>query len=233
MISFSPILSRIFCLAFLVGFSAACTNNMPPYVFSQMDVSESLLTGESEAPRDEPSEDYGEEDYGEVASLEDDGDFDMSADELASDDPALYGAEEVELYEDSELYADPEENRIAQLTRQLNVDIGDRIFFNLAGSRIDADGRDTIAQQASFLNDNPDIRITIEGHCDERGTREFNLGLGLRRANAMRSALIAAGVEPARMRAVSYGKERPVAPCSRERCWKVNRRAVIVINHAG
>ncbi len=118
------------------------------------------------------------------------------------------------------------------MARFLVVNVGDRVFFEKNSSRIKISARDIVEQQVKFLNKNPSATITIEGHCDERGTREYNLALGLRRATALRDAMVASGMDASRIQVASYGKERPVAGCSRERCWKVNRRSVVVINGA-
>ena len=104
----------------------------------------------------------------------------------------------------------------------------DRVFFALDEAAIDAEDRATLASQARWLNANPTVRATIEGHADERGTREYNLALGEKRANAAKNALVAAGVEPSRLTVLSYGKERPDAPGSDEASWARNRRAVTV-----
>jgi peptidoglycan-associated lipoprotein len=85
-------------------------------------------------------------------------------------------------------------------------------------------------RQAAFLNANPSLTITIEGHCDERGTREYNLALGERRAAAARDYLLAQGVDQARIRVISYGKERPMAAGSNETSWSKNRRSATVLN---
>ena len=85
-------------------------------------------------------------------------------------------------------------------------------------------------RQAAFLNANPALTVTIEGHCDERGTREYNLALGERRATAARDFLLAQGVDSARIRTISYGKERPAMAGSTEAAWSKNRRAATVIN---
>jgi peptidoglycan-associated lipoprotein len=85
-------------------------------------------------------------------------------------------------------------------------------------------------RQAAFLNANPALTVTIEGHCDERGTREYNLALGERRATAARDFLLAQGVDSARIRTISYGKERPAMAGSTESAWSKNRRAATVIN---
>ncbi len=104
----------------------------------------------------------------------------------------------------------------------------DRIFFDTDSSEVDAPDQATLQSQAAWLGKYPDKRITIEGHCDERGTREYNLALGERRANATKNALAALGVATARITTVSYGKERPDAVGSDEDAYAKNRRAVTV-----
>ncbi len=104
----------------------------------------------------------------------------------------------------------------------------DRIFFDTDSSDVDGPDQATLQSQATWLTRYPDKRITIEGHCDERGTREYNLALGERRANATKNALVALGVSTARITTVSYGKERPEATGSDEDAFAKNRRAVTV-----
>jgi peptidoglycan-associated lipoprotein len=104
----------------------------------------------------------------------------------------------------------------------------DRIFFDTDSSEVDGPDQTTLQSQAAWLSKYPDKRITIEGHCDERGTREYNLALGERRANATKNALAALGVATARITTVSYGKERPDAVGSDEEAYAKNRRAVTV-----
>ncbi len=102
----------------------------------------------------------------------------------------------------------------------------DRVFFELDSYSIDDEDRRTLDAQAAWLAGNPNVRVTIEGHADERGTREYNLALGDRRANAARDYLEARGVAPTRMQVISWGKERPANPESNETAWAQNRRAV-------
>ena len=108
--------------------------------------------------------------------------------------------------------------------------IGNTVFFDYDSSALSADAEGTLMRQAAFLNANPALTVTLEGHCDERGTREYNLALGERRGSAARDFLLAQGVDPARIRVVSYGKERPAAAGSNESSWAKNRRAATVIN---
>ena len=108
--------------------------------------------------------------------------------------------------------------------------IGDRVLFEVDQSTLTAVGRATLDGQAGWLATNTDYLAVIEGHADERGTREYNLALGARRANAVREYLISQGVPSSRIRTVSYGKERPIAVCSDEACYSQNRRAVTIIS---
>jgi peptidoglycan-associated lipoprotein len=96
-------------------------------------------------------------------------------------------------------------------------------------STLTAAGRATLDGQAGWLLTNSDYQAVIEGHADEQGTREYNLALGARRANAAQEYLVSRGVPPARLRVVSYGKERPIEVCSNEACYAKNRRAVTVL----
>lgn len=105
----------------------------------------------------------------------------------------------------------------------------DRVFFALDSSEISNTARATLAKQAEWLMHYPRVRITIEGHCDERGTREYNLALGQRRASAVKNYLIARGVPASRMSTISYGKERPEEVGNGERVWSKNRRGVLVV----
>ncbi len=110
------------------------------------------------------------------------------------------------------------------------VAVGDRVFFDTDSSVITATGQATLNKQADWLNKYPQFRFTIEGHADERGTREYNIALGARRAAAVVNYLIARGVSVNRMSSKSFGKERPVAICNDISCWSQNRRAVTVLN---
>jgi len=115
--------------------------------------------------------------------------------------------------------------------QDFTVNVGDRVFFDLDSSAIRPDGQKTLQRQAQWLNRYPQYTITVEGHSDERGTREYNLALGQRRAVSARDYLAGQGVAMRRMKTISYGKERPVAVCDDISCWSQNRRAVTVINN--
>ncbi|MEX0311231.1 MAG: peptidoglycan-associated lipoprotein Pal [Tateyamaria sp.] len=107
--------------------------------------------------------------------------------------------------------------------------IGDRVLFAVDQSTLTAEGRATLDGQAVWLLQNADYTAVIEGHADEQGTREYNLALGARRADAARAYLVSQGVQPGRLQVVSFGKERPIEVCSEEACYAKNRRAVTVL----
>lgn len=113
-----------------------------------------------------------------------------------------------------------------------NVVVGDRVFFDTDQHDLTSDAQFTLSKQAQWFAANPGTVATIEGHADERGTRDYNLALGARRANSVRAYLTGQGVEASRLRAVSYGKERPVALESSENGWAQNRRGVTVVTGA-
>ncbi len=117
--------------------------------------------------------------------------------------------------------------------QDFTVNVGDRIFFDTDSSSIRADAQQTLARQAQWLNKYSSYRIVVEGHADERGTREYNLALGARRAATTRDYLISRGVAGNRLKTISYGKERPVAVCDDISCWSQNRRAVTTLGGAG
>lgn len=110
------------------------------------------------------------------------------------------------------------------------VNVGDRVFFDTDSSALSAQARATLDKQVQWLNHYGQYTFTIEGHADERGTREYNLALGARRAQTVRDYLMAHGIAANRMRTISYGKERPVAVCDDISCWSQNRRAVTVLD---
>jgi peptidoglycan-associated lipoprotein len=109
------------------------------------------------------------------------------------------------------------------------VNVGDRVFFETDQTDLTPQARATLDKQAQWLQQYGNYTFTIEGHADERGTREYNIALGARRAQTVRDYLAAQGIQPNRMRTVSYGKERPVAVCNDISCWSQNRRAVTVL----
>jgi peptidoglycan-associated lipoprotein len=132
----------------------------------------------------------------------------------------------------------PEENAQASAAGQATpgsqqdfvVNVGDRVFFESDSTELTTQSRATLDKQAQWLTNYGQYQFTIEGHADERGTREYNIALGARRAQAARDYLISRGVQANRMRTISYGKERPVAVCNDISCWSQNRRAVTVLN---
>ncbi|EBA13322.1 peptidoglycan-associated lipoprotein Pal [Roseobacter sp. CCS2] len=111
-----------------------------------------------------------------------------------------------------------------------NQTIGDRVLFAVDTSTITPEGQTILDGQAQWLLTNADYRAVIEGHADEQGTREYNLALGQRRANAVREYLVSRGVPSTRLQVTSFGKERPIAICSEESCYAQNRRAVTVLS---
>lgn len=118
-------------------------------------------------------------------------------------------------------------------SQDFTLNVGDRILFDTDSSMIRADAQQTLSKQAQWLNQYRNYSITVEGHADERGTREYNIALGARRAAAARDFLIGRGVAANRLRTISYGKEKPVALCDDASCQTQNRRAVTVLGGAG
>jgi peptidoglycan-associated lipoprotein len=112
------------------------------------------------------------------------------------------------------------------------VNVGDRVFFDTDSTDLSQQARATLDKQAQWLGHYERYAFTIEGHADERGTREYNIALGARRAQTVRDYLISRGVPAQRMRTISYGKERPVAVCDDISCWSQNRRAVTVLDQS-
>jgi peptidoglycan-associated lipoprotein len=109
------------------------------------------------------------------------------------------------------------------------VNVGDRVYFGFDQSNLTNESIATLKKQAAWLNKYPSVTVVIEGHCDERGTTEYNLGLGERRANAVKDYLISVGVQAGRLKTISDGKSRPAVPGSNEWAWSQNRRSVTVI----
>lgn len=107
--------------------------------------------------------------------------------------------------------------------------VGNTVNFGFDQYDLTSSAQATLRGQAAWLNQNPSRTIVVEGHCDERGTREYNLGLGERRANAVKDYLVTLGVASSRIRTISYGKERPVCVASNESCWSRNRRGVSTV----
>jgi peptidoglycan-associated lipoprotein len=113
--------------------------------------------------------------------------------------------------------------------QDLVVNVGDRVFFGYDKYDLTTDARATIEKQVLWLKKYPHINISVEGHCDERGTREYNLALGEKRAMTVKNYMIALGVESGRIQTISYGKERPAVAGSDETAWAQNRRGVVVV----
>ena len=111
----------------------------------------------------------------------------------------------------------------------LRVNVGDTVHFALDQYNIEEGDKAILGRQAAWLQKFPSVRVTIEGHADERGTREYNLALGARRANAVKEYLVSQGVSTARVETVSYGKERPLCTESSEGCWAQNRRGTTIV----
>lgn len=114
--------------------------------------------------------------------------------------------------------------------REFSSRVGDTVYFSTDSTELSSNSQQMLAAQAQWLNQYSQYGITIEGHADERGTREYNIALGARRASVTKQFLVARGVNPARLKTVSYGRERPVALCPNISCWSQNRRAVTVLN---
>ncbi len=106
---------------------------------------------------------------------------------------------------------------------------GDRVFYDTARSSLSSDAQGTLDRQASFLSTYPQDNVQVAGNCDERGTEEYNIALGQRRANAARDYLVAKGVAGSRIETISYGKDRPTAPGSDESAWQQNRNAITTV----
>lgn len=132
-------------------------------------------------------------------------------------------------------YDDAKEETTAESTvsdvqvTELENKVGDRVFFEFDSSSLTEEGKENLKKQAQFMKENPELKFVLEGHCDMRGTREYNLGLGERRANAAKQFLVSLGTDANRLTVISYGKERPAVLGSSEWSWSQNRRAVTVI----
>jgi peptidoglycan-associated lipoprotein len=117
--------------------------------------------------------------------------------------------------------------------REFSVKVGDTVHFSTDSPELSAEAQQTLDGQARWLSQYPNYAITIEGHADERGTREYNIALGAQRAANVKQYLASRGINPGRVRTLSYGKERPVAVCADISCWSQNRRAVTVLGRGG
>ena len=117
--------------------------------------------------------------------------------------------------------------------RDFSVNVGDIVYFTTDSTDLSPEAQETLTKQARWLSQYAQFTITIEGHADERGTREYNIALGAKRATTVRNFLAGRGINGGRIRTISYGKERPVAVCNDISCWSQNRRAQTVLNSRG
>ena len=123
------------------------------------------------------------------------------------------------------------DSKQANLQAYLQNEIGDRVYFETDKHNINSASAYVLETQANWLKSTPGFQILVEGHCDERGTREYNLALGERRANSVKEFLVSLGVDAGRVSVISYGKERPAASGSTSESWAENRRAVTVVGN--
>ncbi len=112
---------------------------------------------------------------------------------------------------------------------EFETTIGNKVYFLVDQSSLTPEGRDTLTRQADWLKQYPNVTVQVEGHADERGTREYNISLSARRATTTRNFLLSQGVPGSRISSIAYGKERPAALCDAEECWSQNRRTVTVV----
>jgi peptidoglycan-associated lipoprotein len=124
-------------------------------------------------------------------------------------------------------------NIVPGSAEDLKVNVGDTVHFDYDKYNVTDEDRGVLQRQSAWLQKYPQVRVTIEGHCDERGTREYNLALGARRANAVKEYLVSLGVSSQRLDTISYGKERPMCSESTEDCYAQNRRGVTAITSGG
>jgi peptidoglycan-associated lipoprotein len=117
--------------------------------------------------------------------------------------------------------------------REFSARVGDTVYFSTDSTQLSPEAQQTLIGQSQWLNRYPQYTITLEGHADERGTREYNIALGARRAESAKEFLASRGVDPRRLKTISFGKERPVAVCPNISCWSQNRRVVTVLNQGG
>ena len=123
-------------------------------------------------------------------------------------------------------------NAVPGSKQDFSVNVGDRIFFPTDVTSLPETAKSTLRRQAVWLKNYPNVKIIVQGHADERGTREYNIGLSARRAANTKAFLVAQGISASRIKTISFGKERPVAVCDDESCWSQNRRAVTVVTGA-
>ena len=119
---------------------------------------------------------------------------------------------------------------VAGSQEDLIVNVGDRVFFGYDSSELDVDAQELLQDQVAWLKQHSNVSVIVEGHCDERGTREYNLALGEKRAQAVKNYLISLGINSSRVSTISYGKERPAVVGSHEGAWSQNRRSVTLVN---
>ena len=119
---------------------------------------------------------------------------------------------------------------VAGSQEDLIVNVGDRVFFGYDSSDLDSDALELLQDQVAWLKQNSNVSVSIEGHCDERGTREYNLALGEKRAQSVKNYLIGLGISPDRVSTISYGKESPAVVGSNDGAWAQNRRSVTIVN---
>ena len=129
-----------------------------------------------------------------------------------------------------EIYQDNMQGPAPGTQADLVVNVGDRVFFGYDRYDVSSEARMTLDKQANWLRQHPSLTITVEGHADERGTREYNLALGERRASAVKNYLVALGVAPSRVLTISFGKERPAVPGANDTAWAQNRRGVTKVD---
>jgi peptidoglycan-associated lipoprotein len=122
-----------------------------------------------------------------------------------------------------------EQQAVPGSERDFIANVGDRIYFLVDQWTLTPEAQEVLRRQAAWMRQYPSVTLQVEGHADERGTREYNIALSARRATATREFLLSQGVEAGRLSTIAYGKERPVATCDAESCWSQNRRAVSVI----
>ncbi len=119
---------------------------------------------------------------------------------------------------------------VAGSQEDLIVNVGDRVYFGYDSSELDVDAQELLQDQVAWLKQHSNVSVIVEGHCDERGTREYNLALGEKRAQAVKNYLISLGINSSRVSTISYGKERPAVVGSHEGAWSQNRRSVTLVN---
>ena len=151
-------------------------------------------------------------------------------DESMVDDQASVEREGITDSPLDDIYSEEVQGPAPGTQADLVVNVGDRVFYGYDRYDLSQEARGVLDAQANWLMQYPNLNITVEGHADERGTREYNLALGDRRANSVKSYLIALGVDPRRINAISYGKERPAVPGANDSAWAQNRRGVTKID---